>query len=71
MEYANSRDLLHKCATPENNHFSGPHLNLSDFVLALFPIVLLWKVQIALRTKAGICILMGLGLLYVPYILHL
>ncbi len=44
---------------------------ISDFVLALFPIVLLWKVQIALRTKAGICILMGLGLLYVPYILHL
>ena len=36
---------------------------ISDFVLALFPIVLLWKVQIALRIKAGLCILMGLGLM--------
>ena len=43
---------------------------ISDFVLALFPIVLLWKVQIALRTKAGLCTLMGLGLLYVTYILQ-
>lgn len=36
---------------------------VSDFVLALFPIVLLWKVQIAIRIKAGLCILMSLGLL--------
>ncbi|KAI4183467.1 MAG: hypothetical protein LQ346_006323 [Caloplaca aetnensis] len=28
---------------------------ISDFVLALFPIVLLWKVQIAVRIKAGLC----------------
>jgi len=37
---------------------------ISDFMLALFPIVLLWKVRISLRTKAGLCILMGLGLMY-------
>ncbi len=37
---------------------------ISDFILALFPIVLLWKVQIELRIKAGLCILMGLGLMY-------
>lgn len=36
---------------------------ISDFVLALFPIVLLWKVQIAPRIKAGLCTLMGLGLI--------
>ena len=36
---------------------------LSDVMLALFPIVLLWKVQIAPRIKAGLCTLMGLGLL--------
>ncbi|KAL9001977.1 MAG: hypothetical protein Q9188_005073 [Gyalolechia gomerana] len=36
---------------------------ISDFVLALFPIVLLWKVQIELRIKAGLCILMSLGLM--------
>lgn len=37
---------------------------ISDFLLALFPIVLLWKVQIAPRIKAGLCALMGLGLMY-------
>ena len=36
---------------------------ISDFMLALFPIVLLWKVQIAVRVKAGLCILMGVGLM--------
>ena len=36
---------------------------ISDFMLALFPLVLLWKVQIAIRVKAGLCILMGLGLM--------
>ena len=35
---------------------------ISDFALALFPIVLLWKVQIAPRIKAGLCTLMALGL---------
>lgn len=43
---------------------------ISDFVLALFPIVLLWKVQIAPRIKAGLCTLMGLGLMYAPHIHH-
>ena len=38
---------------------------ISDFLLAFFPILLLWKVQIALRTKIGLWILMGLGLVYV------
>lgn len=36
---------------------------ISDFMLAFFPIVLLWKVQIALRIKAGLCTLMALGIL--------
>ena len=36
---------------------------LSDVALALFPIALLWKVQIALRIKAGLCALMALGLM--------
>ena len=39
---------------------------ISDFMLALFPIVLLWNVQIAPRIKAGLCALMALGLLYAP-----
>lgn len=37
---------------------------ISDFLLALFPIVLLWKVQISSRIKAGLCTLMALGLMY-------
>lgn len=36
---------------------------VSDFMLALFPVVLLWKVQIAPRIKAGLCALMSLGLM--------
>ena len=35
---------------------------ISDVALALFPILLLWKVQISLRSKVGLCSLMGLGL---------
>ena len=38
---------------------------ISDVLLALFPIVILWKVQISLRTKVGLCSLMGLGLMCV------
>ncbi|KAI4199304.1 MAG: hypothetical protein LQ350_004686 [Teloschistes chrysophthalmus] len=36
---------------------------ISDFALALFPIALLWKIQIDLRIKAGLCALMALGLI--------
>lgn len=36
---------------------------ISDFMLALFPIILLWNVQIAPRIKAGLCTLMALGLI--------
>ena len=36
---------------------------VSDFMLALFPIAILWRVQIAVRVKVGLCILMGLGLM--------
>lgn len=39
---------------------------ISDFVLALFPIALLWKVPIQTRIKVGLCILMSLGLMSVP-----
>ena len=34
-----------------------------DVLLALFPIVLLWNVNISARVKAGLCSLMALGLL--------
>ena len=38
---------------------------ISDFMLSLFPIVILWKVQISARIKAGLCSLMALGLMWV------
>lgn len=38
---------------------------LCDTTLALIPVVFLWKVQINIRTKVGICCLMGLGLMWV------
>ena len=37
---------------------------ISDVVFALSPLVLLWSVQIELRVKAGLCVLMGLGVMY-------
>ncbi|KAL9639431.1 MAG: hypothetical protein Q9204_001090 [Flavoplaca sp. TL-2023a] len=36
---------------------------VSDFILAGFPIVLLWNVQLGKRTKLGLCMLMGLGVI--------
>ena len=36
---------------------------VSDFILAGFPIVLLWNVQLGKRTKLGLCMLMGLGVM--------
>ena len=34
---------------------------ISDFLLAAFPILILYKIQMSLRTKVGLCLLMGLG----------
>lgn len=36
---------------------------ISDIILAIFPIFILWKVQISVRVKAGMCTLMSLGLI--------
>jgi len=36
---------------------------VSDAALALYPITIVWKLQVPLRTKIGLCILMGFGLL--------
>ena len=36
---------------------------VSDFFLAAFPILILRKVQISLRSKIGLCLLMGLGVI--------
>lgn len=36
---------------------------VSDFAFAAFPILLLWKLQMKLRTKFALCLLMGLGVM--------
>ena len=36
---------------------------VSDFFLAAFPILILRKVEISLRSKIGLCLLMGLGVI--------
>lgn len=38
---------------------------IADFILAFLPIIFLWDVQMNVRTKVGICILMGMGVLLV------
>ena len=37
---------------------------ISDLVLAALPAIFLRKLQISFRTKLGLCMLMGLGLMY-------
>lgn len=34
-----------------------------DWALASLPIVFMWNLQMSLRLKAGICVLMGMGFL--------
>lgn len=36
---------------------------LSDWILASLPIVFMWNLQMTIRNKVGICILMGMGYL--------
>ena len=38
---------------------------MTDFIGAAFPVVLLWKVDIPLGRKVALCLLMGLGVVYV------
>lgn len=34
-----------------------------DWALASLPIVFMWNLQMSLRLKAGVCVLMGMGFL--------
>ena len=36
---------------------------ICDWVLATLPVVFLWNVQMGVKTKAGICVLMSMGYL--------
>lgn len=37
---------------------------VSDFTFAIFPILLLWDIQMKMKKKIGLCLLMGFGLMY-------
>lgn len=39
------------------------HSAFCDFVLSVFPISIMWNLQMPLKRKIGICCLMGLGIL--------
>ncbi|KAI9157925.1 putative integral membrane protein [Paramyrothecium foliicola] len=45
-------------------YFQGAFSAWSDAVLALFPIFIIWNVQVPMRVKLGICFLMSLGLVH-------
>lgn len=38
---------------------------ITDLILACFPIIILRRLQISARTKIALCLLMGLGVMYV------
>ena len=44
------------------NHSTG-WLAFSDVVLALFPMTIVWKLNLSLKKKAALCSLMGMGIL--------
>ncbi|KAF2148147.1 hypothetical protein K461DRAFT_325065 [Myriangium duriaei CBS 260.36] len=44
-------------------YFQGASAALTDTILALYPISIVWGLQASLRTKVGFCMLMGTGLL--------
>ena len=52
-EEAEYRVLLEICDQPYD----------TDYFLSAFPILILRKVQISLRSKIGLCLLMGLGVM--------
>ena len=43
----------------------------TDLILATFPVFFLRKLQVSFRTKAALCFLMGLGVMYVPSFIFL
>ncbi|KAJ5241792.1 uncharacterized protein N7469_000119 [Penicillium citrinum] len=51
-------------------YFQGSWSAFCDLALALYPIVFLWSVKLRMRVKIGLCVLMGLGVMFVinsPY----
>ncbi|KAL9062887.1 MAG: hypothetical protein Q9161_009711 [Pseudevernia consocians] len=43
------------------NYFGGAVSTLCDWTLATLPIVFLWSLQMRIKVKIGICVLMGMG----------
>lgn len=45
------------------NYFVSAYTTLTDIVLAVVPVSVIWKLQMPVSTKLGVCIIMGLTLL--------
>jgi hypothetical protein len=56
-----------KCWEPkvfnDFNYFVSAYTTLTDIVLAVVPVSVIWKLQMPFSTKLGVCIMMGLTLL--------
>lgn len=52
----------HECSVSLSN-FSAAENILADFVLALLPISIFWNLNMSLKKRVNLCILLGLGLL--------
>ena len=79
LESKDAGKVLFQGSIGEDYHFSSKWVKLrepvarylpppvvsiiSDFFLSAFPILILRKVQINLRSKIGLCLLMGLGVM--------
>ncbi|KAI9751445.1 MAG: hypothetical protein M4579_006055 [Chaenotheca gracillima] len=42
--------------------FTGAYSAFCDLYLAIFPITIFWNLQMNMRTKVGLCVVMGLGI---------
>jgi hypothetical protein len=73
-----TRVFLTPVSLPPNLCSVFPPLNLwsvfnalSDLILALLPVPMIWKLRTTVRTRVSLCLVLGLGLLYVSrYVLQ-
>ena len=65
---SSSRRPVRKVSVLEKHPFNLANIftvisAVSDFAFSSYPILILWKVQLRLRTKIALCCLMGTGVL--------
>ena len=63
--YIDGQGFLHICAEKGMLILNIAFAVSCDWVLASLPIVFMWRMQMSIKTKLGICTLMSLGFLSV------